>query len=57
MMVHTYSDLLSPSAKGEEVYCWRCVNCGEYVDRQVLRNRIGQEQNSDLLQVVTLIAN
>ena len=32
MMVETYSELLSPSDKGEEALVWRCVNCGEYVD-------------------------
>jgi hypothetical protein len=39
MMVQTYSDLLSPDAKAEHVFYWRCVNCGEYVDRQVIHNR------------------
>jgi len=41
MMVQTYSDPLSPDEKGELVFYWRCVNCGEYVDRQVIRNRTG----------------
>lgn len=39
MMIETYSDLLSPSEKGEDEFVWRCVNCGDYVDRQVLANR------------------
>jgi hypothetical protein len=38
-MVGTYSDLLSPDATGQEVIVWRCVNCGNYVDHQVLLNR------------------
>lgn len=38
MMIETYSDLLSPSEKGEDEFVWRCVNCGDYVDRQVLAN-------------------
>jgi hypothetical protein len=40
-MVQTYSDLLSPDEKGEHVLYWRCVNCGEYVDRQVIHYRTG----------------
>lgn len=39
MMIETYSDLLSPSEKGEDEIVWRCVNCGDYVVRQVLANR------------------
>jgi|GEM_PF-5550630 len=36
MMIETYSDLLSPSEKGEDEFGWRCANCGDYIDRQVL---------------------
>lgn len=43
MMVETYSELLSPSDKGEDVLTWRCVNCGEYVDGLVLLNRWAQQ--------------
>ncbi len=39
MIIATYADLLSPSQTGEAAIGWRCVNCGEYVDRQVLVNR------------------
>lgn len=39
MMVETYADLISPSEIGEGVVLWRCVNCGDYVDRQILLNR------------------
>lgn len=39
MMIATYADLLSSSEAGEDVIGWRCVNCGEYFDRQVLLNR------------------
>ena len=39
MMIETYSDLLSPGEKGEDEFGWRCVNCGDYIDRQVLANR------------------
>jgi hypothetical protein len=43
MMVETYADLLSPGDSGEDVMWWRCVNCGEYMDQQVLLNRSAQE--------------
>lgn len=43
MMVETYSDLLSPSDKGGDVFVWRWVNCGDYVDQLVLLNRWGQQ--------------
>ncbi len=39
MMIETYSDLLSPDERGEAIFVWRCVNCGEYVDPLVLQNR------------------
>ena len=42
MMVKTYSDLLSPSDTGHAVFVWRCVNCGNYVDRDVLQNRLAE---------------
>ena len=38
-MVQTYSDLLDLDDKGEHVFYWRCVNCGEYMDPQVRQNR------------------
>jgi hypothetical protein len=44
MMIATYADLLSRSQTGEDVIVWRCVNCGDYVDRQVLMNRSAQEE-------------
>lgn len=44
MIVENYADLVSPIETGEAVFGWRCVNCGEYVDRQVLLNRSAQEQ-------------
>ncbi|MFO0698546.1 MAG: hypothetical protein U0236_04905 [Nitrospira sp.] len=43
MMVEIYSDLLSPNARGEDVFVWHCVNCGDYVDRRVLLNRWAQQ--------------
>lgn len=43
MMVETYSELLSPSHKGETMFIWHCVNCGDYVDRLVLLNRWAQQ--------------
>jgi hypothetical protein len=46
MMIETYSDLLSPSERGEDVFGWRCINCGNYLDRQVLANR-GHELASE----------
>jgi len=39
MMIETYADLLSPSEKGKDEFGWRCINCGDYLDRQVLANR------------------
>ncbi len=39
MVIATYADLLSPNQKGEAAIGWRCVNRGDYVDRQVLVNR------------------
>jgi hypothetical protein len=43
MMVETYADLISPSEIGEAVILWRCVNCGDYLDRQILLNRTAPE--------------
>jgi hypothetical protein len=43
MMVETYVDLLSPSDTGDALIGWRCLNCGEYMDPQVLSNRAAQE--------------
>jgi hypothetical protein len=43
LLVPTYADLLSPSETGEAELGWRCLNCGEYMDRQVLLNRSAQE--------------
>jgi hypothetical protein len=39
MIIETYSDLLSPDESGEDVFGWRCVNCGEYVDQRIFVNR------------------
>ncbi len=38
-MIETYSDLLSTSERGEDAFGWRCVNCEDYIDQQVLANR------------------
>jgi hypothetical protein len=46
MMIKTYSDLLSPSEKGEDEFGWRCVNCGDYIDRQILANRTSKLSGS-----------
>lgn len=43
MMVETYVVLLSPSETEQPVIGWGCVNCGEYLDQQVLLNRSAQE--------------
>lgn len=43
-LVEIYADLLSPSESGEEVRWWHCVNCGDYVDRQIIPNRLEQGQ-------------
>jgi hypothetical protein len=43
MMVEAYDDLASPNKGGTDVLGWRCVNCGDYVDELVLRNR-GMQQ-------------
>jgi len=39
MMVEVYADLMSPNEMGTDVVGWRCVNCGDYVDELVLKNR------------------
>ena len=43
-MVETYSELLSPSARGKAMFVWHCVNCGDYMDRLVLLNRWDQHR-------------
>lgn len=50
MMVEAYSDLASPDSTGNDMIGWRCINCGEYVDRLVLLNRWAQ-QGADPLQL------
>lgn len=46
MMVEDYSELLSPSDRGEDVFIWHRVNCGEYIDWLVLLNRWAQQRMS-----------
>ncbi|MGQ0555359.1 MAG: hypothetical protein ACT4PN_05360 [Nitrospiraceae bacterium] len=43
VMVKAYSDLASPDGAGNDTIGWRCINCGEYVDRLVLLNRWAQQ--------------
>jgi len=43
MMVEAYSDLASPDSTENDMIGWRCINCGEYVDRLVLLNRWAQQ--------------
>ena len=43
LMVDAYSDLASPGNAGHDVIGQRCVNCGEYVDRLVLLNRVARQ--------------
>ena len=43
LIVEAYSDLASPDNTGNDMIGWRCVNCGEYVDRLVLLNRWAQQ--------------
>ena len=38
-MVGVYDDVASPDDTGKDVIGWHCVNCGDYVDELVLRNR------------------
>jgi hypothetical protein len=45
MMVEVYGDLMSPDDMGLDVVGWRCVNCGDYVDELVLKNR-GMQQGT-----------
>jgi hypothetical protein len=42
-MVEAYGDVASPDDIGKDVIGWRCVNCGDYVDELVLRNRRMQQ--------------
>jgi hypothetical protein len=44
MMVEVYGDLMSPDDLGMAVVGWRCVNCGDYVDELVLKNREMQQR-------------
>ena len=44
MMVEVYGDLMSPDEIGMDVVGWRCVNCGDYVDELVLKNREMQQE-------------
>ena len=39
MTVEVYDEVASPDDIGKDVIGWRCVNCGDYVDELVLRNR------------------
>lgn len=39
MRVAIYDDVASPDDTGKDVIGWRCVNCGDYADELVLRNR------------------
>ena len=50
MMVEAYSDLASPDSTGNDMIGWRCINCGEYVDRLVLLNRWAQQGADPLNQ-------
>lgn len=43
LIVESYSDVASPTHMGQDVIGWRCVNCGEYMDRLVLLNRWAQQ--------------
>jgi hypothetical protein len=45
-MIEAYSDLLSPNNFGEDTFGWRCINCGNYLDRQVIENRSTQTRSS-----------
>jgi hypothetical protein len=44
MMVEVFGDLMSPDETGMDVVGWRCVNCGDYVDELVLKNREMQQR-------------
>jgi hypothetical protein len=46
MMVEVYGDLMSPDQIGMDVVGWRCVNCGDYVDELVLKNREMQQSTA-----------
>lgn len=46
MMVEVYGDLMSPDEIGMDVVGWRCVNCGDYVDELVLKNREMQQRTA-----------
>lgn len=43
MVISTYGDLLPRAKRVKRPGGWRCINCGEYVEGQVLRNRSAQE--------------
>lgn len=46
MMVEVYGDLMSPDGMGMAVVGCRCVNCGDYVDELVLKNREMQQRTA-----------
>lgn len=46
MMVEVYGDLMSPDDRGMAVVGRRCVNCGDYVDELVLKNREMQQRTT-----------
>ncbi|MBH0179574.1 MAG: hypothetical protein HP491_17380 [Nitrospira sp.] len=46
MMAEVYGDLMSPDDMGMDVVGWRCVNCGDYVDELVLKNREMQQRTA-----------
>lgn len=46
MMVEVYGDLMSPDDMGMAVVGWRCVNCGDYLDELVLKNREVQQRTA-----------
>lgn len=50
LIMETYSDVASPIHTWHDVIGWRCINCGEYLDRLVLLNRWAQ-QGVGLLQL------
>lgn len=48
--VGVYDDVASPDDTGKDVIGRRCVNCGDYVDALVLRNR-GMQQGGSCIPV------
>ena len=47
LMVPCYTNSLEPRIEGIPIAMWRCINCGECLDTQILANRSKQHPSRD----------